>query len=197
MAEQIKSCSVVDCSKSASHKDGGALGYCRAHYKRFRATGYATGSLRKDSACLSWLKKTANCCADECISWPFATNKAGYGIMHNNGKTRLAHRVMMEIKSGEIRADLDVAHSCGNGARGCVNPNHLRWDTRAGNFSDKVLHGTHNRGEKSPAAKLSNEQVSEIRSLQSIESQKAIAKRYSVDPSNISKIIRGRSRKFG
>ena len=197
MADSIKTCSVIDCSKSAFNKDGGALGYCRAHYKRFRNTGSPTGSTRKDSGCLLWIKQNIECGSDECVIWPFATNKAGYGIMHSNGKTRLAHRVIMEIKSGATHHDLDVAHSCGNGQRGCVNPNHMRWDSRAGNMADKLFHGTHNRGEKSPVAKLSNEQVSEIRKLRGKESQASIAKRLGVDQSNISKIQRKRSRKYG
>lgn len=90
-----------------------------------------------------------------------------------------------------------MAHSCGNGHTGCVNPNHLRWDTRTGNLSDKLIHGTHNRGEKSPVSKLTNQEVEKIRALLSVKTQAEIALMFGVTQSNISKIKNFASRVYG
>lgn len=46
-----------------------------------------------------------------------------------------------------------------NGIKTDNRPGNLRWDTRSGNFADKVKHGTDNRGAKSPTAKLTEAQV--------------------------------------
>ncbi len=63
---------------------------------------------------------------------------------------------------------------CPEGREACHGPDrdpgnnnsvNLRWDTRKGNFEDKIIHGTHHRGSNSPTAQLTDEQVIEIRRL--------------------------------
>jgi DNA-binding transcriptional regulator YiaG len=88
---------------------------------------------------------------------------------------------------------MDAAHSCGKGHEGCVNPAHLRWDTRSGNFSDKLAHGTDNRGEKSPVSKLTESDVIKIREMRGTVSQSQLAKMFNIDQSNVSKIQSGHS----
>lgn len=48
----------------------------------------------------------------------------------------------------------EVAHNDGNRANNRAD--NLRWDTRAGNFADKVPHGTHNRGDRHPNCKIAS-----------------------------------------
>jgi hypothetical protein len=99
--------------------------------------------------------------ADECLLWPFAKIQ-GYGYLNKHGRNRRAHIVVCEAVHGpKPSAKHQVAHACGTPA--CVNPRHLRWDTVAGNLADKLIHGTHNRGERHNMAKLSADQVRAIR----------------------------------
>lgn len=65
----------------------------------------------------------------------------------------------------------EVAHEDGN--RQNNNESNLRWDTRAGNFADKVKHGTHNRGEQHPNCRLKNAEVAAIRDAGMSPSQAA------------------------
>lgn len=190
MAECFKPCSVENCNGNSSNKVGGALGLCRPHYKKQRKYGDPLYKFdRKDSAVMQWMKKNSVFTGEECLIWPFAKNKQGYGVLHAVNSSRLAHRIMCEIKNGKPESEkLDAAHSCGNGHLGCVNPMHLRWDSRSGNCSDKMAHGTDNRGEKSPVSKLTNFDVSKIRRLRGSIPQRELAIRFGVDQSNICKI---------
>jgi hypothetical protein len=62
---------------------------------------------------------------DGCWPWSGATTgkENAYGLIWNNGKYNLAHRVMYEIYVGEIPAGFDIDHLCRN--KLCVNPMHL------------------------------------------------------------------------
>jgi NUMOD4 motif/HNH endonuclease len=56
---------------------------------------------------------------------------------------------------------MDVCHN--DGKRTANAAKNLRYDTRAGNFADKIVHGTASRGESHPRAKLTNADVMAIR----------------------------------
>lgn len=62
----------------------------------------------------------------------------------------------------------------------------LRWDTRKNNHADKVVHGTTNRGERSPTAKLKASDVRRIR----IDARKhtVIAAQFNVSPTLVYRI---------
>lgn len=187
----FSSCSIADCAGNAHRLANGATGLCCAHYKRKRKTGDPLGSLRKDGEALEWLKRSFAAPTDECVAWPFSRNPQGYGYLRFNNRTQLAHRVACELAHGDPAPGMDAAHSCGKGHDGCVNPRHLRWDTRSGNFSDKLRHGTANRGERNSLAKLTRDDILRIRSLRGAVTQKQIADEYGIDPSNVSKIQTG------
>lgn len=65
----------------------------------------------------------------------------------------------------------------------------LRYDTRAGNFSDKLKNGTHQRGENSGCAKLTQNQVNKIRSLKGVRTQQSIADEFLVTQAHIGRIL--------
>lgn len=98
---------------------------------------------------------------EDCILWPFAKTPKGYGRY----KSTYAHRLACTLRHGKPSAlGMDAAHNCHQPS--CINGNHLRWDTRAGNLADMVSDGTDRRGCKSPDAVLTAEQVGRIRACE-------------------------------
>lgn len=70
----------------------------------------------------------------------------------------------------------------------------LRWATRAENASDKVVHGTINRGLRNGIAKLNESEVREIfRRVAGGEKQRAVARDFGVHFQCVNDIVRGRT----
>jgi hypothetical protein len=85
----------------------------------------------------------------------------------------------------------EVAHNDGVPSNNAAS--NLRWDTRAGNFSDKIRHGTHSRGERSPNATLTNAQVLDMkRRLAAGNSLREIADHFRISYRNAWQIKNGR-----
>lgn len=125
---------------------------------------------------------------DECIVWPYMKNWGGYAIVSVNKKPLLAHRLSLVLATGVNRKGMDAAHGpCHN--RACINPRHLRWATRSENLLDMRRDGTvpDRRGERAPVARLTDEQVLEIRA--SKEPVRALAVRYEVCRSTIYNVL--------
>lgn len=61
----------------------------------------------------------------DCILWPGAKDKDGYGFVKIQGRQRRAHRVALEVKLHRALLPGELAlHLCHHPA--CVNPEHLR-----------------------------------------------------------------------
>lgn len=142
-----------------------------------------------------WLDDVALVWADlDCLRFPFPLDPHGYGNFQDAGRrTVMAHIYVCEQTYGPRPVhDMEAAHSCGQSD--CVNPKHLRWATRLDNEADKLIHGTHNRGERQGRAKLTAESVVAIRdALENGDVQRHIAERYSVSEQTISQIKHGRN----
>lgn len=124
---------------------------------------------------------------------------AGYGQIKEGAPSRKmlgAHRVSYEIHNGSILVSKDphdncVRHTCDN--RSCVNPNHLILGTHQDNVDDMVKKGRQSQGEQHGGAKLTEEQVVEIRRGyvrgSQTHGQSALACQYGVNRSTISVIV--------
>lgn len=179
MAANFKPCSVPGCNGNAHYTAKGARGWCNSHYTRLRRRGdpLAGGRPRPPKGTAhKWLSDHSEHQGDDCLIWPFARNPNGYGVVKLGSKQIGAHHAMCRLKHGEPPSSRhEAAHSCGKGHLGCVNPMHLSWKTRSENHADKLLHGTHNRGEQHSMSKLSEQDIHAIRALDGHKSHREIA----------------------
>ena len=79
----------------------------------------------------------------------------GYGKIYVYGKHMKAHRFSYETFIGPLDPKLEICHSCN--CKSCINPDHLRQDTRSSNSIDKSYAFAH------AEQKLTAEQVKEIK----------------------------------
>jgi len=123
-----------------------------------------------------------------CWEWIAAKDKDGYGVFMLGQVKNAAHRAAWKLYKGEIPVGVKVLHTCNN--TGCVNPEYLYLGTQKQNIQDQINAGTFVYGSKNGMAKLSEEQVYEIRA--SKEHYRDIAKQYNVSHHTIWDILKGR-----
>ncbi len=126
-----------------------------------------------------------------CWLWTAAKSPRGYGMIGAGGRldgTLRAHRVSWILHRGEIPEGKEVCHQCDTPL--CVNPDHLFLGSHEENMHDAVKKGRTSRGEQRPSAKLTEDQVREIRA--STETQTEIAIRYGICQQHISDVKSGR-----
>ncbi|MCC6591584.1 MAG: HNH endonuclease [Bryobacterales bacterium] len=130
---------------------------------------------------------------EECWPWNgYRTSHGGYGQLYAAGRTLRAHRIAYLLKHGDPHP-LFACHRCDN--RLCCNPAHLFAGTNADNTSDRHAKGRDARELRHGLAKLSCEQVLEIRrlsahGLNSFE----IGPLFGVKPCTVRDIVSGRRR---
>jgi hypothetical protein len=126
---------------------------------------------------------------DECLLWPFARTSAGYAHLWLGGSVVLAHRYVCKRTQGPPPPGKPMAlHTCAAGHLGCIAPRHLKWGDHLDNMADKVADGHSRKGENGTATKLTEEDVRAIRSAKG--TQREIARRFGVEQTNISAILR-------
>ncbi len=184
-------CRVDGCGKP--HK---ARGVCNTHYRRvlkygspLKTTKVPPGVAQKYIEEVIIPHRGA-----ECLDWPFKSkDTGGYPQVGINYKKLLVHRIVCTAVHGEPPTPAHiVAHSCGRGKHGCLNPDHLRWATRIENEADKTDHGTHHIGQDNPCSKISDDDVSKIRGMRGRFTQKEIAWMFGISQSHVCDIQTGR-----
>lgn len=143
--------------------------------------------------CITWIRERVAYRGGDCLKWPFTTNPNGYGMLGYMGDHVWAHRIMCKLAHGEAPTPKhEVAHTCGKGNQGCVNPRHLEWKTKRENSLDQTKHGTSRKPWWSHRGKLTKEQVREIRALKGKMTAIKIGEMYPVVAVNtIRTILRG------
>ena len=137
-----------------------------------------------------WMRDHREYKGDDCLYWPFGKTSAGYGQFGRDGKMKFVHRYMCEYTHGPAPEGYQAAHSCGNGAKGCVNPRHVSWKSPRENQLDRAGHGTASTGYK--RRKLTEKQAAQIRALAGLQPVAITAINYGVSEqtSGISKAAR-------
>jgi hypothetical protein len=116
---------------------------------------------------------------DTCWLWTGANRGGGYGVVRFKKVDIQAHRFSWEFVNGKIPKGLFVLHKCD--VRNCVKPDHLFLGTSQDNMKDCSLKGRTNFGEKCKIAKLRNNDIPKIFSMQkSGMFQRDIAKQFNV-----------------
>lgn len=143
---------------------------------------------------------------DECWMWTAATDRQGYGQFWNPARRTmdLAHRVAYELAYGDLPARPDgargatgalVCHRCD--VPGCVNPRHLFVGEQSDNMRDMEAKGRRRSpsGEHNPRARLTQDQVGEIRAAATgrYGERSALARQYGISTAQVSKILLGQS----
>ncbi len=130
-----------------------------------------------------------------CWLWTGSLNGDGYGTFSFYGPIIAVHRVVWMLLKSEIPQGMNVLHTCD--VRNCVNPNHLYLGTQKDNRRDADVRGRTNlpKGASHPRAKLTDEQVLEIRRLYKpwYFTTYDLAKKFGVGRTAIISIVDGKS----
>ena len=163
-----------------------------------------------------YLKVSIDNPGDDCIIWPHAKSRAGYGHVWDDSKVRRVHIIALElkiprpigkvcsIKGNWLPGDkLVAAHGpCHN--KLCFNPRHLSWNTVAENMADKKRDGTHIVGESHGQCTIPESVVEAIkaeykgpqprRGPRNGPTLQELADKYGCSQAQIHNIVRGKSR---
>lgn len=167
-----------------------------------------------------WSKVDTSAGPNGCWLWQGALLPKGYGQFTIGHQRGYAHRFSYELAHGPVPPDMFVCHTCDNPR--CVNPAHLFSGTTLDNVRDKVAKGRQPRGdshysrtrpelvrrgdghpwrqrpeliprgERSSQAKLTEQQVRDIRARHADggTNQSALAREYGVAVNTIGRIVR-------
>lgn len=196
MTDQIgHSVALIECSVGGCSRQAVCRGWCNPHYQRYYAYGDPTATIATPRGRRSlpladrfWAQVKRS---DGCWEWQGLILSNGYGQIGGvEGRSVGAHRVAWMLTNGSIPDGLIVCHRCDN--RSCVRPDHLFLGTQSDNVLDAVQKGRFPAGEGHGQSKITAVEAAAIRGdMQSTE--KALAIRYGISPSQVGRIRRGQS----
>lgn len=134
----------------------------------------------------------------DCWLWAGERFESGYGAFYieEPKQTVRAHRFAYALWVGSLIDGLFVCHRCDNPL--CVNPKHLWQGTAADNAADMVAKNRQAAGERHGRAKLTENDVREIRAALATQRTRGpntvmqIARRYGVCRKTVRSIVDGR-----
>lgn len=140
--------------------------------------------------------------ADSCWEWQAFRTDEGYGQFttilterYASGrlkvKTHIASRLAFELAHGAIPEGYCVRHTCDNPP--CCNPKHLILGDQEQNIADRIARRRSASGANNGRAKLTDEQVREIRYVASNQPRIALARQFNVSPSVVRNIVSGKT----
>ena len=134
-----------------------------------------------------------------CLEYMGARVAFGYGAIRgrrDDGSWTMlkAHRAAWTLTNGPIPEGMYVCHRCDNPP--CVNVEHLFLGDDADNMADKCAKGRQSREFDFPHTKLSDAQVTDIRTEYAAGgiSQYALGRKYGVSQSHVSFMVNGKVR---
>lgn len=181
-------CTVEGCEKPVKAK-----GFCRAHYWRATQHGDPLGGGTSPGEPMRFLAEyVLTYDGQECIRWPFANNGVGYGLIHTGeDRLELVSRLVATYRHGPAPTpEHEAAHTCGNGHLLCVTPGHIQWETPSENQMDRAMHDTHQRGERHPLVKITEDDVRAIRALKGKALQRDVAAQFGIGRIQVGRIWR-------
>lgn len=131
-----------------------------------------------------------------CWPWKLRKDRAGYGAWTVRGRFWFAHRFAYFAANGELRADLDVLHSCD--VRPCCNPSHLRQGTHDENMRSMRLRGRGKSGGWTQGKKLDAARVLAMRAERETNGTPimVLSRRYEISPRHVRAILQRESWKY-
>jgi hypothetical protein len=181
----MSGCSVAGCERKHLAK-----GLCSRHYRRLRLYGDPMMVKSEQLHGVSLRERVLHYTniGDGCWLWSGSSDHNGYGRLNVGDVPMLAHRLSWEVHRGAIPDGMHVLHKCDNPA--CVNPSHLFLGTHQMNMADKMAKKRHrygiSRGEVHGTAKLTEQQVREIRA--STGPSRTVGQKYGVSGRQVREI---------
>ena len=182
----------MECSVDGCTYPRKAKGLCDSHYKRNRRYGDPTAGPRLRRRGITEAEAFATYMpgpppADGCWDWTGYTDPNGYGRFSLGGKHIPAHVAAHRIYIGPIPEGMHVLHACDRPI--CVQPKHIRIGTNSDNVADRMERNRQPRGIQVGRAKLTEEDVRWLRSVDLSNAEAAAT--LGVDRSTVS-VIRSR-----
>lgn len=114
------------------------------HYLRFYKNGNLELKHLHGFTAFEKVTKRSKKQENGCLIFQGCKTHHGYGHVKDNGKMRMAHRVVFEHHHGHIPEGMELDHLCRN--RACVNHEHLEIVTHKENVRRGIAgHDHHNR----------------------------------------------------
>lgn len=128
-----------------------------------------------------------------CWTWRGNVDSDGYGRISFSGRYHKAHQLAYRLSNGVMKRKVYICHKCGN--RLCVNPEHLYHGNSKQNAQDMIRHGRSLKGERNHNAKLTSENVREIRKKYDAGGGNTVtlAAEYGVTQGAISHVVLGKT----
>lgn len=183
-------CSIDGCNSPEKIR-----GWCLRHYTRWHRYGDPLLMKRQDPMePRAYYYENLKIKQDECKIWPYSKDVNGYPLLQIAGIRYRVHRLACAEENGPCpEPTWEAAHGkdrrCESVA--CWNGAHLEWQPHSKNMETLDRDGTRVVGEKVKRAKLTADNVREIRRRRaSGESRKDLAIEFNVHPEHITLIVR-------